>query len=397
MAKKKNKRQQIKQRAEPKNDTAGLLMNLGFMSTCPKNYKSLAETPEIKAGVEKIAELISTMTIHLMQNGDMGDIRLFDGLAKKIDINPNSKMTRQLFISWIVQEMLLNGNAVVGTQTKGGLIEDLIPIPKKNYTFEEVENDYVIRLNNNQSIKKSSDILNFRFNPKLDFPYIGQSQEVILKDLISDLAVAKSTVSDFMQNKMLPSVVVKVDALTDELTTENGRKQIERQFLDRSATGEPWIIPAGLIDIKEIKPLTLNDIAIHDSIKINKQTVASILGMPAFLLGVGDYNKDEYNNFIRTKIAVICKSIEQELTDKLIISNDRYFQFNRKSMLNYDIQELGSLYLSLFQAGIVTGNEVRDVLGMSPKEELKKLIMLENYIPAEKIGEQEKLGGAKDE
>ena len=153
------------------------------------------------------------------------------------------------------------------------------------------------------------------------------------------------------------------------------------------------MIPAEQFDVQEIRPLSLNDIAIADSIKLDKKTVAAILDVPSFIVGEGEFDSDEWNNFISTRIKTLCNAVEQELTKKLLISPDWYFRFNIRSLYTYDIEKLSRVGDDNYTRGIMTGNEVRDWMGLSPKEGLDDLIILENYIPRGMIGDQSKLVG----
>ncbi|MGF2525889.1 phage portal protein, partial [Ralstonia pseudosolanacearum] len=118
---------------------------------------------------------------------------------------------------------------------------------------------------------------------------------------------------------------------------------------------------------------------------------ASILGIPAFVLGVGDYNKDAWNNFVQNTIRPIAIGIQQELTKKLILSPKWYVKFNVLSLMDWDLNTIYQVFGGLSDKGIVTGNEVRDRIGMSPLDGLDELRILENYIPSDMIGNQKKL------
>ena len=137
--------------------------------------------------------------------------------------------------------------------------------------------------------------------------------------------------------------------------------------------------------------ISLADLAIADTVQINKRTVAAILGVPPFLLGVGEYNKEAWNNFVLNTIKPICISIQQELTKKLIISDRWYLKFNVLSLLDWDIKSIYEVFGGLADKGIVTPNEVRDRIGMNQLEGLDTLRILENYIPVDDIGNQKKL------
>jgi HK97 family phage portal protein len=116
-----------------------------------------------------------------------------------------------------------------------------------------------------------------------------------------------------------------------------------------------------------------------------------VLGVPAFLLGVGGYDRAAWNSFVQNTIRPMAVSIAQEMTKKLILSPKMYLRFNVRSLMDFDLNSLYAVYGGLSDKGIVTGNEVRDIMGMPPREGLDELRILENFIPADMIGQQSKL------
>ena len=362
--------------------------------TC-SSYTSLAHNPEVCAAVDTIAKLVGSMTIHLMENTEDGDVRIRNQLSRKVDIEPNSYMGRSNFIQWIVKTMFLggDGNAVVYPKTKGGYLEDLIPIPPAMASFAQDGWGYRIHINGDEYDPR--EMLHFAVNPDENQPWRGTGYRVVLKDVANNLRQAAATEKGFMESKWKPSIIVKVDALTEEFSSPAGRKRLLDEYIDTNQAGEPWLIPAEQFSVEQVKPLTLADLAIADVIKLDKQTVASILGVPPFVLGVGDFKRDAWNNFISAKLMPIATIIQQELTRKLLYKPEWYFRFNARSLYSYDLKDLVSLALEMHACGTMDGNEVRDWAGMSPREGLNELVLLENYIPRSRIGDQNKLQGGE--
>lgn len=395
MSKRKKSRPTVRAEPAKKQSMAWLCSAEAYDVLTCGGYTSLAHNPEICAAVDTIAKLVGSMTIHLMENTEDGDVRIRNQLSRKVDIEPNSYMGRSNFIQWIVKTMFLggDGNAVVYPKTKGGYLEDLIPIPPAMVSFAQDGWGYRIRVNGDEYDPR--EMLHFAVNPDENQPWRGTGYRVVLKDVANNLKQAAATEKGFMESKWKPSIIVKVDALTEEFASPAGRKKLLNEYIDTNQAGEPWLIPAEQFSVEQVKPLTLSDLAIADVIKLDKQTVASILGVPPFVLGVGDFKRDAWNNFISAKLMPIATIIQQELTKKLLYKPEWYFRFNARSLYSYELKDLVSLALEMHACGTMDGNEVRDWAGMSPREGLNELVLLENYIPRSKIGDQNKLQGGE--
>lgn len=374
-----------------RDSTSPVALWLTGQDICCPGYTRLSDNPEIQTACLRIAELIGSMTIYLMNNTENGDERIINELSRRIDIEPNGNMTRSNWMTAIVMNMLLygKGNSVVVPHTYNGIIQSLEPIAASRVSFEPIGyRDYRILIDG--TTRDPNNILHFVYNPDPVYLWKGQGVTVTLKDVANNLKQAQKTENAFLSSEWKPSIIVKVDALVDEFSSPEGRQKLIDSYINPQTPGQPWIIPSEQFSVEQVKPLTLADLALNDSIQLDKRTVASVIGVPPYLLGVGEFHREEWNNFIQTKVKAIATNIQQELTRGLIVSPRWYLMLNYWSLMDYDLKSMSDILLAGSDRGFVNGDEWRDRMHMTPAG-LKEYKVLENYIPYDMSGQQGKL------
>lgn len=375
--------------------TGGVALWIGEGDICCPGYTRLSDCPEIQTACLRIAELIGSMTIYLMENTEQGDKRIVNELSRMIDISPNRNMNRTAWMTAIVMNLLLygKGNSVVVPHTFGGALQSLEPIAADRVSFMPLggsRRDYQVLIDGRPY--DPAELMHFVYNPDPVNLWRGQGVTVFLRDVAQNLKQAQATMNAFMASEWKPSIIVKVDGLSDDFSSPEGRQRLLETYVNPAVPGAPWIIPSEAFSVEQVRPLSLSDLAIKDTVELDKRTVAAIIGVPAFLLGVGAFNRDEWNSFIQSTVRTIALIIQQELTRALIISPKWYLILNYWSLMDYDLKSMSDILLAGADRGYVNGDEWRDRMHMTPAG-LKEYKVLENYIPADMSGLQKKLVG----
>lgn len=378
---------------EQKRGAVMLCSTDAWTALCGDGYRPITQCPEVMMCVNAYADLISSMTIHLMRNTDEGDVRVKNELSRQLDISPCSFMTRSTFISVIVEALLTTGNQVTVPIYERGYLKDLIPAPPSAVSMYGTRDGYAIRINGQEVDPET--VLHFAWRPDPEQPWQGRGVNVSLRDIVQGLRQADNTRQALLKSPA-PSIIVKVGGLMQDFQSAEGRQKLRDQYIEAADNGKPWIIPAEAFEVDKVQPLTLNDLAINDSLTLDKRAAAALLGVPPYMVGIGNYNTDEHNNFVSTRVRTIAEIIQQELTKKLLVSPDMYWRFNSRSLMAYSLSETITAGQSMVEHMAMDRNEWRDWIGLPPDPRMKELLALENYIPVDKLGDQKKLNGGEN-
>ena len=357
---------------------------------CLDGYRPVMKCPEVQMCINVYAKLIASMTIRLMRNDALGDVREKNELSRRLDIHPARYLTRHDFMQVLVRTLMETGNQItLPVYGYDGLLERLVPLPPSQVQLEPVGLDDYQIVFRGQALRPD-EVLHFRLNPDPEQPWRGRGFTADLREIVKSLRQSSAT-RQALKESPAPSIIVKVDGLTEEFQSPEGRRRLRAEFIDSSDNGEPWFIPSEAFSVEQVRPLTMADLAIKDDMELDKRAIAALMGVPPFLVGVGDYNREAYQQFLTVDVMALAREIEQTLTEGLLYSPDLYWSLNPRSLYNYSLTDLISVGKEMVDRAAMRRNELRDWLGMPPDADMEELYLLENYLPTNRLGDQKKL------
>ena len=382
----------------------GIVSSKDFMNGGDCNsYTPLLKNDAVYSCINYIAKLVASLSIkqyEYMETG--GKVSIYDGITRKLNDTPNEKQTRYAFIYELVSTILADGVAyaimipqtvtVEGEKKLG--IGEIILVDGVGFDGE----NYIV---DNQIIEPK-DIMVFESST------IDVTMGSLLKSILNNLKLADETKSVFYGGAYMPNLIFKMNSESDiwseEERTFNDEgapiitQPIVQKIIDRffkPKKGDPMLIPDQLFDVEQVKPLSLKDIAINESVQLDKKRISSIFGVSAYVVGEGTFNKDEFQHDVITTITPLCVMIEKEITRKILKSPMRAFSFNVDSLLRGNVAERTALYTSLTNASAIKTNEIREREGLDWIEGGDEIIVVGGGV-AETVATISDKGGGKN-
>ena len=297
-----------------------------------------------------------------------------------LDKIKGSKNTRFSFMNNILHDLFLNGNGYA--QIKAG---KLIYIPSSSvqiYITNEEEITHYYQVNHfGRSYKLyEEDIIHFK-NISLDG--INGISPIALHRSTFDSALAlQSYQENFVQNSTNISGIISTPKKLNREAIANLRVSFNDKFSGTENAGKVPILTEGMTfnQMKKISPLDLDYLK---TIKLSKENICEIFGIPISILGTSELKYSTSENmalqFQNYSIDPIQENIIQELTLKLG-SGDNEFRFAKNSIKHSSSKEKADSVSLLVNTQILTPNEARKLYHLPAIEGGDELQKKENEV-----------------
>lgn len=366
------------------------------------NLKNAEQLSCVYLCIKILAEHVSRLPINIYQevNGKK-NLNQQHEHYQSLRFNPKPYLSSQQWLSTIVTHLFLRGNAysfirpdgsfeiihpdyVTNASIVGDTLWYLVETPDPNNPNSTIDN-----------VVKYSDLLHFRLISK-DSLFGLNPIDSLRIELNTDYK-SISTVNNFFSQNAQTTKYLEQNADLGKLANTKIAELVEKFQNDVAGyenAGQLWTVPLGM-SLKELK-LNVETVQFLEASKISKATIASIFGVPLYLLNQFEYTtkfEEQYLSFLQSLNGVLA-ILRSELENKLLTMNEKIngvtIEFEVKRLNETNQLDKANIYKTLFQMGAVTPNQVAKEFNLEQNDNpnydkgwiQSQNIPLDDYTPA---------------
>lgn len=350
--------------------------------------------------VRLLAETVAGIPIHVYsrKKGQWVD-NPDDELLTLLQVAPNPHMTAQDFWEAVMMNLALRGNGYAAIlRNSMGMPIGLYPMAAQQVqpiVMRDGTGWYIYTFDGIQTVFNEEDVLHFRI---MGNGRIGLSPLQYGAMAMGVGAAADQYAGTFFQRGGKPGGVLRID----RILTPKQREEVRASFKDVhegvDSAHKLFVLEAGM----QYQQVQLNpeDLQMIESRKFAVKDIARFFGVPAFLLNESEGStswgtglEQQMLGFYGLTIRPYCTRIAATCHMKLVPLPDRRkrkIAFDYDELMSVDMRSRAEYYTKLRNAGIMTGNEVREKILLPKSTELNAdaLLVQGAMVPLAKVGEK---------
>lgn len=305
----------------------------------------------------------------------------------------NARLDKFTFFKLLIQSVIVKGNGFAYIKRDGqGVPIKLIFLESGDVTVTyQKETDtlyYQVAFINGGRRIMPSDMLHFKM-----FSYNGINGISLLSMARRTVGIAGATdeqVKDFFENGTAVSGIIKA---TNQLSAKQRQEILQAWNTTYSNGGKGIAVLQGNLDYQ---PIALNskDAQMVEARQENNRDLSIFFGVPSELVNAAGTNRsnieETMNYFATVTLLPYIKMLENELCKKLLTDQETNLKvvFDIESILRANKQTLSTYYSTMTSNGIMTVNEVRQMIGLAEKEGGDDLLLPYSDVAQNTIGKQ---------
>lgn len=341
--------------------------------------KNIENDASVRCCVDTIARQCAKLQIHHIRriNNDE-NITVNDNLNYLLEHRPNEYMSTYDFLYNIVSKLYLENNVFIKIKTDElGNIKGLYPLSYNQLELREYNNSLYIKFTFSEGQQETIDyneLIHLRRHYN-QHDILGASNDV-LKNTLGVYNSVKQGLESAVKNSTKLRGLIKLQ----NIVRPDDRQKLLDDFNQRFLSLENGAGTAILDSSADYEQLSGEQKTIDaESMQFVQNEIYSYFGVNKKIID-GTANSSEYNSFYESTILPLAIQLSDEFTSKIFTEREKQFQNEVQFIFDkneyYSLQDKINLVKNLQQAGILSVNECRNIIGLEPREGMDDIIQV---------------------